>query len=74
MGLSVRGGLICGDFMCGVMRYFRKTENAFLVHSQKFMSVKLQKFFRIFEKVSGRNTFPSYRLSTANLYFFMRTT
>ena len=32
--------------------------------------------FRIFEftKVSGRNTFSSYRLSTANLYFFMRTT
>ena len=32
--------------------------------------------FCIFEftKVSWRNTFPSYRLSTANLYFFMRTT
>ena len=32
--------------------------------------------FRIFEftKVSGRNIFPSYRLSTANMYFFMRTT
>ena len=32
--------------------------------------------FRIFEftKVSGRNTFPSHRLSTANLHFFIRTT
>ena len=32
--------------------------------------------FRIFEftKVSGRNIFHTYRLSTANLYFFMRIT
>ena len=37
---------------------------------------KTTKNFRIFEfmRVSGRTTFPSYRLSTPNMYFFMRTT
>ena len=53
MGLSVREGLICGDFMCGVMRYFRKTENTFLVHSRKFVSVKLQKTFAFLRKFLG---------------------
>ena len=61
------GGLVCGDIMCGVMRYFRKTENTFLVHSQKFVSVKLQKFFRFFEKVSGRNTWTQYLTDEALL-------
>ena len=50
MGLSVREELICGDFMCGEIRYFRK----------------IGKNFRIceFTKVSGGNALPSYRLST----------
>ena len=43
MGLSVRLELICGDFMCGKIRLFRKIGNTVLVHSRKFVSVKLQK-------------------------------
>ena len=33
MGLFVREGLVCGDFMCGGIRYFRAIVNTFLVHS-----------------------------------------
>ena len=42
----------------------------FLVHSRKFILVKLQYFsnFRVHESL------PFYRLSTSVLYFFMRTT
>ena len=45
MGLFVREGLICGDFMCEGIRYFRASGNTFLVHSRKFVSVKLQRMF-----------------------------
>ena len=45
MDLFVREGLVTEDFMCGGIRYFRAIENTFLVHSRKFVSVKLQIMF-----------------------------
>ena len=52
------------DLFFSRIPYFRKIGNTFLVHLLNFLSVKLQK------KISEYNTFPSYRLSTGNLYFF----
>ena len=60
MGLSVREGLTCGDFVCGVMRYFRKTENTFLVHSRKFVSVKRQKIFAFLSSRKFLGAIPSH--------------
>ena len=45
MGLFVREELICGDFMCGGIRYFIAIGNTFLVHSRTFVSAKLQRMF-----------------------------
>ena len=45
MGLFVREGLVSGDLMCGGIRYFRAIGNTFLVHSRKYVSVKLQRIF-----------------------------
>ena len=45
MGLFLREGLVSGGIMYGGIRYFRATENTFLVHSRKFVSVKLQRMF-----------------------------
>ena len=76
MGLFVREELICGDFMCGGIRYFIAIGNNLFSPFAKVCVRKTTKNVCIFEftKVSGCNTFPSYRLNTSNLYFFMRTT
>ena len=60
MGLFVREGIICGDFMCGGIRYFRVIVNTFLVHSRKFVSVKLQIMFAFLSSRKFLGAIPSH--------------
>ena len=59
MGLFVREGIICGDFMCGGIQYFRAIANTFLVHSRKFVSVKLQRMFAFLSSRKFLSAIPS---------------
>ena len=59
MGLFVREGIICGDFMYGGIRYFRAIVNTFLVHSRKFVSVKLQRMFAFLSSRKFLDAIPS---------------
>ena len=60
MGLFVREGLVSGDIMCGGIRYFRATGNTFLVHSRKFVSVKLQRMFAFLSSQKFLGAIPSH--------------
>ena len=60
MGLFVREGLICGDFMFGEIHYFRTIENTFLVHSRMFVSVKLQQIFAYLSSRKFLGAIPSH--------------
>ena len=61
MGLLVSEGLVCGDFMCGGIRHFRASGNTFLVHSRKFVSVKLQRMFAFLSSQKFLGAILSYR-------------
>ena len=60
MCLFVRDGLICRDFMSGELRYFRTIGKNFLVHSRKFVSVKLQKMFAFLSSRKFLDAIPSH--------------
>ena len=60
MGLFVREELICGDFMCGGIRYFIAIGNTFLVHSRKFVSAKLQRMFAFLSSRKFLGAIPSH--------------
>ena len=73
MSIFVREGLVCGDFMCGGIRYFRAIGNTFLVHSRKFVSVKLQRMFAFLSSLGAILSYlKDYALPICT--FFMRTT
>ena len=60
MGLFVREGLICGDFMCGEIRYLIAIRYTFLVHSRQFVSVKLQRMFAFLSSRKFLGAIPSH--------------
>ena len=60
MGLFVREGLICGDFICEVIRCFIAIVNSFLVHSRNFVSVKLQRIFAFLSSQKLLGGIPSH--------------
>ena len=57
---STREGLICGDFMCGGIRYFIAIGNTFLVHSRKFVSAKLQRMLALLSSRKFLGAIPSH--------------
>ena len=60
MGLFVREELVSGDFMCGGIRYFRAIGTTFLVHSRRFVSVKLRRMFAFLSSQKFLGAVPSH--------------
>ena len=56
----MREEFICGDFMCGGIRYFSKIGNIFLVHSRTDVFVKLQQIFAFLSSQKFLGAIPSH--------------